>query len=39
MLPWNLQKEIMAQLAYIGDWGGQFIIPIPQATTINAGAT
>lgn len=29
LLPWNLQDEIMAQMAVIRDWGGQFIIPIP----------
>jgi len=30
ILPWNLQNEIMDQLAYIRDWGGQFVIPIPE---------
>lgn len=29
ILPWNLEAEIMDQLSYIQDWGGQFIIPIP----------
>jgi SAM-dependent methyltransferase len=29
ILPWNLQAEIMQQLSFIHDWGGQFIIPIP----------
>ena len=27
--PWNLKKEIMAQLAYVRDWGGQFVTAIP----------
>jgi len=31
ILPWNLKDEIMAQLDYIGDWGGRFIVPIPEA--------
>ena len=31
ILPWNLKKEIMDQLAFIRSWGGQFIIPIPEA--------
>jgi hypothetical protein len=31
ILPWNLKDEIMAQHGYIRDWGGQFIVPIPQA--------
>jgi len=38
ILPWNLKNEIMAQLEYIGDWGGKFIIPIPEATICEAGA-
>ncbi len=29
ILPWNLQEEITHQLAYIKEWGGQFVIPIP----------
>lgn len=34
ILPWNLKKDIMAQLAYIRDWGGKFVIPIPKLTII-----
>ncbi|MBF0160227.1 MAG: class I SAM-dependent methyltransferase [Magnetococcales bacterium] len=34
ILPWNLQQEIMTQLAFIRQWGGQFIIPIPTATVL-----
>ena len=30
ILPWNLKQEIMAQLSYIREWGGQFIVPIPE---------
>ena len=30
VLPWNLKDEIIHQLAYIRDWGGRFVIPIPQ---------
>jgi hypothetical protein len=29
ILPWNLKEEIMDQMAFIGEWGGQFIVPIP----------
>lgn len=32
ILPWNLKKEIMEQLSYIREWGGQFVIPIPEVT-------
>jgi SAM-dependent methyltransferase len=30
ILPWNLQAEIMRQLAGIRAWGGQFVTPVPQ---------
>jgi hypothetical protein len=29
ILPWNFKDEIMDQLAYIRQWGGQFVVPIP----------
>ena len=32
ILPWNLRTEIMAQLAYIRDWGGQFVTVVPYLT-------
>jgi SAM-dependent methyltransferase len=32
ILPWNLKAEIMQQMAYIREWGGQFVIPIPEVT-------
>jgi SAM-dependent methyltransferase len=32
ILPWNLKNEIMQQMADIRQWGGKFIVPIPQAT-------
>jgi SAM-dependent methyltransferase len=30
ILPWNLKDEIMAQLQFIRDWGGRFVVPIPE---------
>lgn len=30
ILPWNLKQEVMAQLAYIRDWGGKFVTAIPE---------
>ncbi|MBS1738528.1 MAG: methyltransferase domain-containing protein [Bacteroidetes bacterium] len=35
ILPWNLQKEVIAQLDYIRNWGGKFVIPIPELTIID----
>ena len=32
ILPWNLKDEIMAQMAHIREWGGQFVVPIPTTT-------
>lgn len=32
ILPWNLKTEIIAQLSYIREWGGQFVVPIPEVT-------
>jgi hypothetical protein len=34
ILPWNLKDEITQQLAYIKDWGGRFIIPVPKLEII-----
>ena len=30
ILPWNLQKEILEQISFIRNWGGKFVIPIPE---------
>ena len=30
ILPWNIKEEIMSQMAYIRDWGGRFVVAIPQ---------
>jgi hypothetical protein len=30
ILPWNFKDEIMTQMAGIREWGGQFIVPIPE---------
>lgn len=34
ILPWNLKDEIVAQLAFVREWGAQFVIPIPEASVI-----
>jgi len=30
ILPWNLTDEITRQMAYIRDWNGRFVVPIPE---------
>ena len=32
ILPWNFKDEIVAQMSFIRDWGGQFVVPIPEVT-------
>lgn len=34
VLPWNLRDEIVEQLSYIREWGGRFVLPVPQLTVI-----
>lgn len=34
ILPWNFKDEIMTQMAGIREWGGQFVIPIPEVEII-----
>ena len=34
ILPWNFKDEIVAQMAYIRDWGGRFVVPIPSVQVI-----
>jgi hypothetical protein len=30
ILPWNFKDEIMEQMAHIREWGGKFVVPIPE---------
>lgn len=32
ILPWNLKDEVMQQMAFIREWGGKFVVPIPVVT-------
>ena len=34
ILPWNLRDEIIGQTAYIREWGGKFVVPIPEVTVL-----
>jgi SAM-dependent methyltransferase len=35
LLPWNLQAEIVQQMADIRSWGGKFVVPIPRVQVID----
>ena len=30
ILPWNIKDEVMQQMSFIRDWGGSFVVPIPE---------
>ena len=34
ILPWNLRNEISAQMSGIRDWGGRFLVAIPEVTEL-----
>jgi hypothetical protein len=34
VLPWNFKDEIIEQMSFIRDWGGKFIVPIPEVEVI-----
>jgi C-methyltransferase C-terminal domain/Putative zinc binding domain/Methyltransferase domain len=34
ILPWNLRDEIVEQMAYVREWGGRFVVPVPRVATI-----
>jgi SAM-dependent methyltransferase len=34
ILPWNLKDEIMSQMAHIREWGGKFVVCIPEVNVI-----
>lgn len=34
ILPWNLKDEIAEQLAYVRDWGGRLVVPIPRVEVL-----
>ena len=34
ILPWSLKDEIITQISYIRDWGGKYIVPIPDVRVL-----
>ncbi|HEY5857708.1 MAG TPA: class I SAM-dependent methyltransferase [Aldersonia sp.] len=39
VLPWNLEAELTAQLAYVAEWGGELVYPLPELRTVAPTAT
>ncbi len=34
ILPWNLRDEIVQQLSYVSEWGGDFVVSVPSLEVI-----
>jgi len=34
ILPWNIKDEITQQMSFIREWGGKFVIPIPEVVIL-----
>ena len=34
ILPWNLRTEICEKMAGIREWGGRFVVPIPEVEVL-----
>jgi len=32
ILPWNLKREIADAAAYVREWGGRFVVAIPETS-------
>lgn len=35
ILPWNIRHEVKEQMAAIQEWGGKFVVPIPEVTVLD----
>ena len=35
ILPWNLQNEVVEQMKGIREWGGRFVVPIPDVRILD----
>ena len=35
ILPWNLRDEIVGQMSAVREWGGKFVVPIPEVSVLD----
>jgi hypothetical protein len=35
ILPWNLKDEIVSEMAHVRNWGGRFVVPIPELSVLD----
>ncbi len=34
ILPWNIREEVVEQMSHIREWGGRFVVPIPEVKVL-----
>lgn len=34
ILPWNIRDEVMQQMSFVREWGGMFVVPIPEVKVL-----
>jgi hypothetical protein len=34
ILPWNIKDEIMEQMAQVREWGGRFVVAVPEVRVL-----
>ncbi|MGE4307485.1 MAG: methyltransferase domain-containing protein [Novosphingobium sp.] len=34
ILPWNIREEVMASMAEVREWGGRFVVAVPELTVL-----
>ncbi len=35
ILPWNIKDEVMTQMAGVREWGGKFVVPLPEVAVLD----
>lgn len=35
ILPWNIKHEVVRQLSFVREWGGELVVPIPRVETVS----
>ena len=35
ILAWNIKDEIMKNMAGVRDWGGRFVVPLPEVAVLD----
>jgi len=35
ILPWNIKDEVMDSMSAVREWGGRFLVPIPEVRLLD----